>query len=41
MTSVDLVEVRRDLHRNPELGRHEMRTTSVLADHLSAAGLAP
>jgi amidohydrolase len=41
MTSVDLVEVRRDLHRNPELGRHERRTTSVLADHLSAAGLAP
>ena len=39
--SLDLVEVRRDLHRHPELGRQERRTTSVLADHLTAAGLSP
>jgi amidohydrolase len=39
--SVDLVAVRRDLHRHPELGREEHRTTAVLADHLTAAGLSP
>jgi amidohydrolase len=39
--TVDLVAVRRDLHRHPELGRAERRTTAVLADHLSAAGLSP
>ncbi|MCU1621698.1 MAG: amidohydrolase [Frankiales bacterium] len=39
--SLDLVAVRRDLHRHPELGRQERRTTAVLADHLIAAGLAP
>jgi amidohydrolase len=39
--SLDLVEVRRDLHRHPELGRQEHRTTAVLAQHLSDAGLAP
>ena len=38
---LDLVEVRRDLHRHPELGRHERRTTAVLAGHLTAAGLSP
>jgi amidohydrolase len=38
---LDLVEVRRDLHRHPELGRQEHRTTAVLADHLAAAGLSP
>ena len=37
----DLVEVRRDLHRHPELGRQEHRTTAVLVEHLMAAGLAP
>ncbi|MCU1599603.1 MAG: amidohydrolase [Frankiales bacterium] len=37
----DLIDVRRDLHRHPELGRLERRTTSVLADHLTAAGLSP
>jgi amidohydrolase len=37
----DLVEVRRDLHRHPELGRQEHRTTAVLAEHLTAAGLSP
>ncbi|MDX6268658.1 MAG: hypothetical protein QOD70_3398 [Frankiales bacterium] len=39
--NLDLVEVRRDLHRHPELGRQERRTTAVLADHLAAAGLSP
>ncbi|MDX6216581.1 MAG: hypothetical protein QOG99_2165 [Frankiales bacterium] len=39
--SLDLVAVRRDLHRHPELGREERRTTAVLADHLTAAGLSP
>jgi amidohydrolase len=37
----DLVEVRRDLHAHPELGHAEHRTTALLADRLSAAGLAP
>ena len=39
--NLDLVEVRRDLHRHPQLGRQERRTTAVLADHLAAAGLSP
>ena len=39
--SLDLVEVRRDLHRHPELGRQEHRTTAVLLQHLRDAGLAP
>ncbi|WP_018134798.1 amidohydrolase [Acaricomes phytoseiuli] len=33
----ELIEFRRDLHRHPELSRHEFRTT----DRLSAAGLKP
>jgi len=37
----ELVEIRRDLHRHPELGRHEVRTTGVVADRLHAAGLQP
>ena len=37
----DLVEVRRELHRFPELGRQEHRTTALLAQHLRAAGLEP
>ncbi len=37
----ELVAVRRDLHRHPELGRHEVRTTGVVADRLRAAGLSP
>jgi amidohydrolase len=36
-----LVAFRRDLHANPELGRHELRTTKRIADALTAAGLAP
>ena len=36
-----LVEVRRDLHRHPELSREERRTTDLLADALSHVGLSP
>jgi amidohydrolase len=36
-----LVEVRRDLHAHPELGRQERRTTMLLADALAHVGLAP
>lgn len=37
----ELVEIRRDLHAHPELGRTEQRTTRVVADRLRLAGLAP
>ncbi|NMR19901.1 amidohydrolase [Cellulomonas fimi] len=37
----ELVEIRRDLHAHPELGRTEQRTTRVVADRLRAAGLSP
>lgn len=37
----ELVEFRRDLHRHPELGRSEHRTTAVIAERLAAAGLNP
>lgn len=37
----ELVDVRRELHRHPELGRDEHRATSLLVDRLAAAGLAP
>ncbi len=36
-----LVEVRRDLHAHPELGRAEHRTTELIADALSHVGLSP
>jgi amidohydrolase len=36
-----LVEVRRDLHAHPELSRQERRTTQLVGDALSHAGLAP
>ena len=36
-----LIEVRRDLHRHPELGRQEHRTTALLVARLIAAGLHP
>ncbi|MDN5790968.1 MAG: amidohydrolase [Micrococcales bacterium] len=36
----ELVAIRRDLHRHPELGRSEIRTTGVVADRLEAAGVA-
>ena len=34
----ELVEVRRDLHRHPELGFEEFYTSKLTADYLSAAG---
>ncbi|MFD8706374.1 amidohydrolase [Kitasatospora sp. NPDC059648] len=37
----ELIAFRRDLHRHPELGRQEFRTTNVLRDRLVAAGLEP
>jgi amidohydrolase len=37
----ELVEIRRDLHRHPELGRQEVRTTALLKARLELAGLAP
>ncbi|WP_456821106.1 amidohydrolase [Cellulomonas sp. URHB0016] len=37
----ELVEVRRDLHAHPELGRTEERTTRVVAERLRLAGLTP
>jgi amidohydrolase len=36
-----LIEVRRDLHAHPELGRAEHRTTELVADALSHVGLSP
>jgi amidohydrolase len=37
----ELVEIRRDIHAHPELGRTEQRTTHLVADRLRLAGLAP
>jgi amidohydrolase len=37
----ELVEFRRSLHRFPELGRQEHRTTQLIVDRLTAAGLSP
>lgn len=37
----ELVELRRDLHANPEIGHSERRTTRVVADRLRVAGLSP
>ena len=34
-----LIELRRDLHANPELGFYETRTAGIIADRLNAAGL--
>lgn len=38
--SEELLELRRDLHRHPELSWHELRTTSLLTDRLTDAGIA-
>jgi amidohydrolase len=38
---VSLVELRRDFHRHPELGFAEKRTAGIVAERLSALGLAP
>lgn len=37
----ELIEIRRDLHAHPELGRTEQRTTAVVAERLRSAGLEP
>ncbi len=37
-TSADLVALRRDLHRHPELRFRERRTAGIMADRLAAAG---
>ena len=37
----ELIEFRRDLHRHPELGRQEHRTTQCIVDRLAEAGLQP
>ena len=34
-----LIELRRDLHENPELGFYETRTAGIIADRLNAAGM--
>ena len=39
--SAELVEIRRDLHANPELSWKEQRTSRRVLDRLSAAGLSP
>ncbi|MEO6510411.1 MAG: amidohydrolase [Nocardioides sp.] len=36
----EILELRRDLHANPELSWHEQRTTDAVATRLEAAGLA-
>ena len=36
-----MVDVRRDLHRHPELGFHESRTTAVIAGAATGLGLTP
>lgn len=35
----DLIDVRRAIHRHPELAGSEVRTAALVADHLRAAGL--
>ncbi|WP_280696374.1 amidohydrolase [Kitasatospora sp. GP82] len=37
----ELIAFRRDLHRHPELGRQEFRTTRLLRERLVEAGLTP
>ena len=34
-----MIEIRRDLHRNPELGMQEVRTSGMVADHLKGLSL--
>lgn len=41
LLDADLVAIRRDLHRHPELGFTEQRTSDVIADRLTTIGLAP
>ena len=37
----ELLALRRDLHAHPELGHQEVRTTQLVADRLTRAGLTP
>ncbi len=37
----ELVEIRRDIHAHPEVARMEHRTTELVAERLTAAGLSP
>jgi len=37
----ELIALRRDLHAHPELGHHEVRTSQVIFDRLTRAGLEP
>lgn len=34
-----VIEWRRDIHKNPELGNNEIRTAKIIADHLRALGI--
>ena len=38
---IDVVALRRELHRHPELAFHENRTTELIVDRLRASGLEP
>lgn len=35
----DLIRIRRDLHRHPELGFHEQRSATIVAERMAALGL--
>lgn len=35
----DMVSWRRDFHRHPEIGFHEIRTAAIVADHLNRLGI--
>ncbi len=41
VTRDELVALRRDIHRNPELGFGETRTSKLVQDHLKSFGLKP
>jgi amidohydrolase len=36
----DMVDRRRSVHRHPELGFHEQKTTALIRDHMAALGIA-
>lgn len=38
---LDLIAIRRDLHRNPELAFEEKRTSKIIFDTLLTLGLSP